>query len=413
MLASEPAANERKREQLKSMQIQLPQEGGMEDCKSLASKQDLHFDWDKAHLQLWNTFTHYAIHGDALQPNRLRAYEFTKFARDCGILNDAGNEPAAGSEASLLRVADINVLISAEVGKRSGSSKQTAAQSTKMHGSRRMTFQAFLNVVLKIALRLFPDASSAETALRLFVQSRLWRAQHRDPLRIAFVLQDAEVRKLLMRFESALRPIFHFYASAAEREVDQSSGNGKSCPKSPTGSFRTIAGTGNRMRDELSYQSFIELAKDFGLGASALLSMQSLGEAFLASIDYHAYHDKVPKMLYEEYIEALVRCALTIGRVAHEGATLADKLKHLLLIMWKAMTKRNQVASAVENHFVRTTYAADLLEGVRIFNIRFSELWAADGHRDYLSPLPDEVPDAFDLVQRLRTASAAAHPRLY
>lgn len=376
------------------------------------------FDWSEAHLQLWNTFTFYALQGDPLQLNYLRSYEFTKFVQDCGVLrNDAtslaGEETWAvqmrkeGLHTAQLRLADINVLVSAETSKQTKHA-QNRKTSDKMHksSSRKITFPTFLNIILKLSQKVFPRQPSPELSLRCFVEMILPHAHCRKPKSVAHMLEDTEVRRVLQRFESAFAQIFRFYSSAAERSSSSEGfGNATKALWADTKSSVSGIPQGNRMKEELSYEGFLEFAKDFGLGTSALLSTQTLGEAFLASIDYRAFHERVPKMLFEEFVDSLLHCASSIGRFAHRKATIADRLKHLYLVMWKAVTKRNRIVAAIEYHHLRTTYAADLLAGVALFNNKFTEMWAEDNHRDYLEPVPEPETHAFDLIQRLRGAS--------
>lgn len=78
--------------------------------------------------------------------------------------------------------------------------------------------------------------------------------------------------------------------------------------------------------------------------------------------------------------------------------------------MWRSMNKN--VPRAFSERRNVSTYAGDLLSGAMLFNKRFTQQWAADGYRDYLSPDPIVLESGLDVLHRLLNKKGDSVPQL-
>jgi len=343
------------------------------------------FCLEKAHERLWNVFTNYTLQGDPLQPNLMRAYEFTKFCQDAGVMEID----------SCLTIAELNVVVSQETCKIPGPKKH-----------KRLSFSAFLNAVMAVAIKIYRnEIITPEEAFERFLINQVPRAKFREVVSLKNVEANAEVKSLVQRFEAPLLDIFQYYSSLAERSDAGSkpkAGSKQGRPKQGRPEPLSFLPGTNKMKDEMSYEDFLNCCKDAGLANSSLLSTQALGNVFLSSVSEEAYHDHVPKLRFKEFIQSLLRCSVLIGKFAWNGASHADKFKHILLVMWKSLHERNKFNKTIECHSPKNAYHGDLMKGSMTLNKRFTELWANDGHRDYLAKPVPQIANAFDLLQQMR-----------
>ena len=160
------------------------------------------------------------------------------------------------------------------------------------------------------------------------------------------------------------------------------------------------------MKEALGYAEFLKFAQAFDLSSSTILSTIELGDIYLSSIKSSDPNALMHKLTFPEFWEALVRCALVAyGKIS--AVTIVDKIRGLLLYMWRAIN--GSVPKAWGD--VRrggSTNPGDLLAGAMLFNKRFTAVWAADGYRDYLSPPPPAAEDGQTVLARLKGGSSAA-----
>ena len=211
---------------------------------------------------------------------------------------------------------------------------------------------------------------------------------------------------ILKYYTDAFRQIFSFYASEARGEDHQkkllsrraSTGAGSivSAPASRDpilikdensvfSKSRTATGN-NKMTEALSYSDFLKFAMDFHLSSTIILSSIEIGDIYLTVIRSgkgQAQSGLVRKLSFEEFMEAIVRCAITAYSKISKSS-VADKLRGLFLYMWRAINKT--VPKALEYRKGTSTYGGDLMRGAMLFNSKFTSAWSADGFRDYLSP---------------------------
>jgi hypothetical protein len=160
------------------------------------------------------------------------------------------------------------------------------------------------------------------------------------------------------------------------------------------------------MKEALGYAEFLKFAQAFDLSSNTILSTIELGDIYLSSVKTTDPSATMHKLTFPEFWESLVRCALVAyGKIS--SVTIVDKIRGLLLYMWRAIN--GSVPKAWGD--VRrggSTNPGDLLAGAMLFNKRFTAVWAADGYRDYLSPPPLAAEDGQTVLARLKGGSSSA-----
>ena len=156
----------------------------------------------------------------------------------------------------------------------------------------------------------------------------------------------------------------------------------------------------------MGHAAFLAFAEDFGLSSDAVLSTIELGDIFLTAVDADV---GLGGLTLLGLWEALVRCALVaLGKIS--DATILNKLRSLLLHMWRASSE------TVPRAFADGRRSADVLAAAMLFNKRFTAQWAADGYRDYLSPearAPESGQSMLDRLMRPNTVTARALQATY
>lgn len=202
------------------------------------------------------------------------------------------------------------------------------------------------------------------------------------------------MQRLFAYFRDALEQIFQFYAT--NPNVTSSPNKEK---MSPSGSSRSpFSRVSNSMKSALGYQEFLKFASDFNLANSVLLSTRELGDVYLSSIHNIQPDASIRKLSFEEFWEALVRCAERAYAKISNSSPL-DRIRGLFLYMWRSIT--SNVPHAFTHRQGISTYAGDLLSGAMLFNKRFTAMWAEDGYRDYLSPERPREESGKDVLSRL------------
>jgi hypothetical protein len=199
---------------------------------------------DAVEQELYNIFTFYTLHGDARDPERLKATQFKNFASDIRVL-------APGSH---VRRADLDVLFrrilaeakaaeqdaaapgpegsaSAAATASSSSSSSSSASSpatarrpagfgsfggrpAKAGGAfrRSLTFPDFMNALMHLSVRFLPRAASLGAAFQQLLVTRvLPLASRRAPEAVDGHLADRAVVGLFGYYEGGLRQVFEFY----------------------------------------------------------------------------------------------------------------------------------------------------------------------------------------------------------
>lgn len=160
------------------------------------------------------------------------------------------------------------------------------------------------------------------------------------------------------------------------------------------------------MKEALGYAEFLRFAQAFDLSSNTILSTIELGDIYLSSIKAADPSASMHKLTFPEFWEALVRCSL-VAYSKISSVTIVDKIRGLLLYMWRAIN--GSVPKAWSDvRRAGSTNPGDLLAGAMLFNKRFTAVWAADGYRDYLSPPPAAAEDGQTVLARLKGGGSTA-----
>jgi len=346
--------------------------------------------------ELWNIFTYYTLHGNPLDPEHIRASQFVKLTRDCQIIG------TTLSEAEIpLTEADINVAYTAEV---------TRADKIAGKGSdrKKMNYNDFLTVLMKLAVRVYPRARTVDDAFqRLLMDNILPLASRRRPDAVDMFIMNDDVNRLFDYYREALEQIFAFYATSDKRTTAAMiAANNASSSRISNSSMLGYSGRSpgratkavNSMKGALGYQEFLKFASDFDLSNSVILSTIELGDIYLSSIKAVEPDSTIRKLTFLEFWETLVRCAL-VAYSKISDTTILDKIRGLFLYMWRSINK--SVPRAFTDRRNVSTYAGDLLSGAMLFNKRFTAAWAQDNYRDYLSPDPRVLETGKTVLNRV------------
>lgn len=302
-----------------------------------------------------------------------------------------------------LRKPDIELVFISEVKKRTlkQSKKLIDATSGFSSSADKLTYNEFLTCLLKLSKRLYPNSAekrSLESAFQqLLMENVLPLASRRSPRNIDAVLEEGQVRDVLKYFRPSLRHIFEFYASAALSMAKEKaavkgfmaeSSNfddfkastrarfhlqqraARSGATSPTSSSAGTSVTSsklpgkNSMTNALGYADFVRLASDFGLTSKgSSLTMIDIGDIYLAGVTRTKETSKggVTKLKFVDFLEVLVR--ISLQAYAKCNVSVADKIKALMLYMWRQI--QNSVNNSVNGPLdsTRSTHKGGLLRG--------------------------------------------------
>ena len=83
----------------------------------------------------------------------------------------------------------------------------------------------------------------------------------------------------------------------------------------------------------MGYDDFMRFTTEFGMGSSVGLSSLDIGDIYLTVIAQSNFQLAVRKLVFDEFWEVLVSCALKA--FSKSLATTEDKVKGLFLYMWR------------------------------------------------------------------------------
>ena len=132
----------------------------------------------------------------------------------------------------------------------------------------------------------------------------------------------------------------------------------------------------------MSYADFVKFSSEFGFASMGLTTLD-LGDVYLSIISSKAFEPGLRKIDFNEFWEALVRCALIAFKQI--PISMDDKLKGMFLYVWRHLqgtAQHNTVGTAAGGGF--NSFKGSLLRGSHILNERFIAAWTKDGYRDYL-----------------------------
>ena len=359
---------------------------------------------------LWRIFTHYSINGNPQNPMFLRAQTFVEFCVDAKIVDGVN-----------LIKQDCNVIYKDIVSKRADNvtgrgtrqaggfqyGKATLSEHARqLHlrhdpekrdiSIKKMNFSDFVNALSRIALRLCP--MTEEEAFELMLDERVFRYAHRRPVAVTMP-ELALCSEMYDAFAPAFRLILQYYGEfRPQSEVIEQGGRSK------TRRLSQDNATMNTMVNALGFQKFLHFCEDFNLRSSMnntpILTSIQLSEIFLNSVKAHIV-DHIGKLTFDEFWEAIVRCAM-VAYQKHECHPVL-KLKELFVYMsHKIETSISKAINAKGSRNVSTN-AANGLAGMKAFQYRVTEMYRVDGvPRTYLIREAPAPKSGRDLLKRMK-----------
>ena len=182
-----------------------------------------HHTMGSVEAELWNIFTYYTLHGNALDPEHLALTQLVQLSRDTQMLDGA-------LVRTKLKKADIELVFISEVKRRNGGAAGGSPTSNSvgaLNVIEKLTYNEFLTALMKLSQKLYPESAenNVETAFQqLLMENVLPLASRRSPKSVDAILGDPEVRGLKRYFRESLRYIFEFYASSGLEESRKRSG---------------------------------------------------------------------------------------------------------------------------------------------------------------------------------------------
>ncbi|GMH50329.1 hypothetical protein TL16_g08085 [Triparma laevis f. inornata] len=357
--------------------------------------------------ELWNIFTYYTLHGNALDPEHLALTQMVQLARDVQLLDGTLIKTP-------LRKPDIELVFISLVKKRTlGKGAQVNPDSGLSNSVDKLTYNEFLTCLLKLSSKLYPTSAeqSAEAAFQqLLMENVLPLASRRSPKSIDAVLHEKSVVDLFKYFKQSLTKIFEYYASsgmasakekasyrgfqAESKNFDELRGETKakldkgaglvSSDMSLSSSMRSKQ---NSMTSAMGYADFIRFASDFGLTSKgSSLTMIDIGDLYLAGVANAGgtHHGGVRKLRFQDFWEVINRVALQAYKKC--AVNHCDKTKGLLLYMWRQVQTNVGNAMGKNVQTLRSSNKGGLLKGSQDFSREFIAMWQNEGFKDYLYP---------------------------
>ncbi len=363
--------------------------------------------------ELFRVFSYYSLHGDASNPDYWRITMLTRFARDCQLLSSTFTSTQLELEVVKLgrkRRENQRRLMGETVQGRKFESNMTIL----------ISFSDFMSMLHVLALKVYPSEISNDLAYRRLILENVLLLANRTLPRMESVLQEEDlgnpaVWKIVRHdFTKSLANIFKHYLHVADKRrsqllaqealntgaVDAGNRQQNDMQKSITSKQR------ERLRSQknlISSSEFLQFCQDYNLKSTSLLTSIQVGMAFFECTGYDPETTMAKGMNFDAFCQCVVFMALFAYRQSHHTVTAPNKVKALLLHMWRAsgaLEKRSKAANAKgrSGH----SHAGSLnMFGSGSFNDQFIKIWTAEGFPNYASPVIPEQESGRSIVDRL------------
>lgn len=208
--------------------------------------------------------------------------------------------------------------------------------------SDRLDYDEYLSCLILIAQKCYPSSLSPEDAMQqLLMDNILPLASRRKPIDINSFLLNAGIGQLYTYYKDSLNELFRFFATHSEQDKKV-----RSMVKSTSGSTKaksfdeekdliseakrrlTSQGPGQKM----GYHEFMRFSSEFGIVSMGLTSLD-LGDIYLSVLSMQNFEPMVRSIDFNEFWEALIRCALLAFK--NISVSAEDKVKGMFLYIWR------------------------------------------------------------------------------
>ena len=353
----------------------------------MASAQQSGEDEERIEDALWNIFTHYSLHGNPLEPMNLKMSQWIAFCRKCQLSNPTGKPGTDedGNEVPMQMDASVAVIYHAAC-------EPTKQGRANFKGrSRKMKFGDFLNCLVTLAERLHGGgAEDGEGAFEQLLNEKvLPNALRREPRDVSALMGSDAVQTMAEDYQDSVRCIFEFYAGVPQAGT-KADARAKAHPATLAApGFSPDYGANSMhtkavslMASSLQFNEFLQFAGDFNLTCSVFLTTHEMTEIFLASLSDYGHEEIMPGLSFDDFWEALVRCAV----VAYDDKDTTDlnKLRALFLYMTNRIEETIPRAVNASGRSSASTNAQNLMKGAKRFQYLVQQQWNRDGQLDYI-----------------------------
>ena len=336
-------------------------------------------------MRLWNIFTYYTSRGNSQDPQHLRAETFYKLCEECGIVDNVRvlkQDCYVVYRSLVAKRADKHTgrgsSLGGKYGKLSISEKAHNLQvrhdpGVKHSAVKKMHFSDFLSGLSELGKKLFGENNDEQEDInnfeRIIMEYVIPNAHHR----VAVPVPLDECDDLYRKFSPAFKGILQYYGEfvgTEEKEDEQ---------KRSSGRLAINIGM-NSMSSNLSYPKWLQFCDDFNLRSSMsntpILTSVELAEIFLQSINARTI-DYLGKLNFEEFWEAIVRCAQVAYR--NIDTNMENKLKELFINMSHKIDQSVSKSVNFTGHRDVSTNGAMIIDGMKKFQMALNILFRHDG----------------------------------
>jgi hypothetical protein len=307
---------------------------------------------------------------------------------------------------------DIHIAFTSELKTRIGGLKQdlkAGVISKKGAMIKALSYTEFLNVLHRLSSKLYPAAPSQNEAFQtLLMENILPLAHRRNPQTIRTQLDNVLVRGVQNEFHDAILELYTFFASESQEEDRKSKGTslkGLGFDELAAQTSRAKAATRGSIMfsvnspeygttKSLTQQHWMKFAADFGLSSSMLLTQIEVSDIFLSSVIVQGKGGTPGrKMRFDQFWEAIVRCALLAWRNV-VSASSENKIRALMVFMWKHFQEKVNEMNSSSRDLGQTDQAMHnraLVKASEKLMAKVVTMWSESGYKDFLAPLSVET----------------------
>eukprot|EP00946_MAST-07B_sp_MAST-7B-sp1_P005390 g5390.t1 len=333
---------------------------------------------------LFNVFTYYTTRGNSQDPQHLRMETFFKMCHECGIVDHVHvlkEDCYVVYRAVVSKRADSHTGRGTSLGsygKLSISEQATNLMvrtdpGVKYAAVKKMQFSDWLTALSALSKKRYGESNDEMDDInsfeRLIMDSLVPSAKFRSAVPVAL----NEVKHLYKEFAPAFRDVLQYYGEfVGQEEKDDEA-------KRASGRLAVNKGL-NSMSSNLSFAKWLQFCDDFNLRSSMsntpILTSVELADIFLQAVHVQSI-DYLGKLNFEEFWEAIVRCAQVAYRFV--DTSLENKLKELFVNMSHKIDR--SISKSVNFTGMRdvSTYGALIISGMKKFQLALNTLYRQDG----------------------------------
>jgi hypothetical protein len=142
-------------------------------------------------------------------------------------------------------------------------------------------------------------------------------------------------------------------------------------------------------RDLITYKEYIQFCHDFSLRSTVLLTAIQVGEVYLNCVPLDSVTRSLKGMNFDTFCLSIVyMAAIAYRELDCAEVPMHNKVKALLLFMWKHVNNREKIAEVARSRVrVLISNAGSLnLYGSVLFSYSFILLWQSEGFQTYTEP---------------------------